>query len=81
LEEEAVRQLNGVGDPAAGEWREWSGRAFHLRRRLTAREARTVGPVLDVRATPEARQRAQRLGDLLRFAPPAVLLDELGTAT
>jgi hypothetical protein len=78
LEREAVRQLQGVGDPSLGEWREWSGRAFHLRRRLSAREQRTVGPVVDVRGTPEAARRAEVLGDLLRHAPPEVLVDELG---
>lgn len=73
-----MRQLRGVGDPAAGEWREWTGRAFHLRRRLSTREATSVGPVVDVRGTAEAHRRAQRLGDRLRFAPPEVLADELG---
>lgn len=78
LEAEAVRQLSGVGNPALGEWREWTGRAFHLRRRLTDREAVRVGPVVDVRRTPEAVRRAQRLGDLLRFVPAEVLDEEIG---
>jgi hypothetical protein len=78
LEAEAVRQLSGVGDPALGEWREWTGRAFHLRRRLSVREAGHVGPVLDIRRTPEAASRAARLGDLLRYAPAEVLAEELG---
>jgi hypothetical protein len=78
LETEARRQLAGVGDPAAGEWTEWTGRAFHLRRRLGAREMPRVGPVVDVRGTPEARRRAARLGDLLRYVPAEVLNDELG---
>lgn len=78
LEAEAVRQLTGVGDPSLGEWREWSGRAFHIRRRLAVREQRSVGPVVDVRGTPEARERAARLGDLLRFAPAEALAEELG---
>ena len=79
LEAEAVRQLAGVGDPTMGEWREWTGRAFHLRRRLSAREMPRVGPVVDVRRTPEAYRRAQRLGALLRYVPAEVLDDEIGT--
>ncbi|HZR50090.1 MAG TPA: hypothetical protein VFB06_11280 [Streptosporangiaceae bacterium] len=46
LEREAERQLAGVGDASLGEWREWTGKAFHIRRRLTAREQRAVGTVV-----------------------------------
>jgi hypothetical protein len=77
-EVEAERQLRGVGDPALGEWREFTGKAFHLRRRLTPREARSVGPVRDIRRSPEAAVRAARLGDMLAYAPPDVLADEVG---
>ena len=80
LEKEAERQLSGVGDASLGEWREWSGKAFHIRRRLTGREQRTVGPVEDIRRSDEARMRAGRVGHLLRLAPPEVLADELGLA-
>ncbi len=75
-----MRQLRGVGDAEAGQWPEWTGRAFHLRRRLSVREERDVGPVLDIRRTPEAHRRAARLGDLLRFAPAEAIADELGSA-
>ena len=78
LAAEAYRQLNGVGDPTLGEWQEWTGRAFHLRRRLNAREARQVGPVVDVRGTPEALRRAAGLGDMIRYVPREVLDEELG---
>lgn len=80
LEREALRQLAGVGNASAGEWREWSGKAFHIRRRLTAAEARTTGPALDIRRTPEAGRRAARLGGLLALAPAEVLAEELPAA-
>jgi hypothetical protein len=59
---------------------EWTGRAFHIRRRLTPGEQRRVGPgVVDVRRTPEALSRAARLGTLLRYVPAEVITDELGS--
>jgi hypothetical protein len=79
LEAECEQQLRGVGDVSLGEWREWTGRAFHLRRRLSPREQRHVGPVVDIRRTPEALQRAQRLGSWLALVPTEVLLDEVGS--
>lgn len=78
LEAEAERQLAGLGDPGLGEWREWSGRVFHLRRRLTAAEEAITGPVADIRRTPEARRRAAAVGGMLRLAPAEVLADEIG---
>ena len=80
LEREAERQLFGVGDASLGEWREWTGKAFHIRRRLSEREQRAVGPVEDIRRSDEARMRAGRVADRLRLAPPEVLEDELGLA-
>ena len=52
--------------------------AFHVRRRLSAREAVPVGPVMDMRRSDEARMRALRLGPLLRLAPPEILAEEIG---
>src|SRR5262245_58629988 len=78
MEAEALRQLRGVGDAGAGEWREWSGRAFHLRRRLTVAEAAAVGPVVDIRGTAEAVHRAGAHGVRLRHAPRQGLVAELG---
>jgi len=57
LEQMAERALNGVGDASLGEWREWTGRAFHLRRRLSEKEERMIGPAVDVRHLPEGRER------------------------
>jgi hypothetical protein len=52
--------------------------AFHVRRRLSAMEQPQVGPARDIRGTPEAEQRAMRLGGLLLLADPEVLGEELG---
>lgn len=78
LEAECRRQLAEVGDASLGEWPEWTGHAFHLRRRLNTREQRKVGPVVDIRGTQEARQRAQRLGTRLKLVPAEVLAEEIG---
>ena len=75
---EAERQLAGVGDASLGEWRETGGVAVHLRRRLSGREQRAVGPVVDIRRSDEARMRAGRLGARLSMAPPEVLAEEVG---
>lgn len=79
MEREAERQLAGAGDAQLGEWREWTGRAFHVRRRLSLAEARRARlTVADIRRTPEAVTRAAALGDLLRLVPTQVLADEVG---
>ena len=72
----ALQVLDGLGDPAAGQWCEWSG-VFHLRRRLAADEAARVGPVRDIRGTPEAQRRVRALGRYLDAIPPAVVAAEL----
>src|SRR5439155_7946394 len=70
LERIARAHLQGVGDPAAGEWVEQGDIAVHIRRRLTATEALVTGPVVDVRGTPEQDQRAERAQ---RFLPASML--------
>jgi hypothetical protein len=65
LEAEARRALVGVGDPILGEWSEWTGRAVHVRRRLSEVEATQVGPVVDVRGTEEALRRLRPVAHLL----------------
>lgn len=57
LERKAREALEGVGDASLGEWTEWTGVAFHVRRRLTEEEQSLVGPVVDVRGTEEAQRR------------------------
>lgn len=48
-----------MGDSALGQWEEWTGRAYHVRRRLTAEEQALVGEALDIRGTPEQEKRYQ----------------------
>lgn len=57
LAAEAGRALLRVGDGTRGEWHEWTGRAYHIRRRLSEREQAKVGAVIDIRGTREAKQR------------------------
>lgn len=66
-----------MGDATLGEWPEWTGQAFHLRRRLSEREAVLVGPVKDVRGTPEAWKRADAVRE---FCPPEIIEEEIGVS-
>lgn len=77
LWKEAERQLAGVGDVSLGEWREVGEKAVHVKRRLSEGEQRMIGPVLDIRGSDEARQRAGRVAAWLHLAPPEILAEEL----
>jgi hypothetical protein len=57
LKATVVDELAGVGDAGLGEWHEWSGKAYHVRRRLSEDEQKLVGPVIDIRGTVEATMR------------------------
>ena len=57
LEASARRALKGVGDSRQGEWVEVGRIAIHVRRRLSEGEQEAVGPVVDIRGTPEATRR------------------------
>jgi hypothetical protein len=63
---QAELELDGVGDATLGEWRQFSGFAFHLRRRLTPEEESRVGPVVDVRRT---REGVKRLDAMQKYLP------------
>lgn len=62
----ALKALNGVGDAALGEWGEEGQRAYHLRRRLSAEEAKSTGQPLDIRGTKEGELRFESVS---RFIP------------
>jgi hypothetical protein len=72
----AYGALNGVGDPITGEWTEWTGKAFHVRRRLTVREEESVGPVVDVRGTTEVARRLAHIPRVL-----GISIEEFGVMT
>ena len=75
--------IKDVGDASLGEWDEWAGYAFHVRRRLSAQEQALVGDVLDIRGTPEARQRLHKVRRIIeRIGSPAgirLMCEEAGT--
>ncbi len=78
----ALAALDGVGDAKLGEWEEWTGYAFHVRRRLSVAEQATVGDVVDVRGTPEAARRIARVWQYASLSPQGreVIREELGAA-
>ena len=76
LHARALKALEGVGD-LTHEWHEWTGFAYHIRRRLLPDEAQRVGEVRDIRGTPEAVARYQRMATLLPHAARSVAQEEL----
>ena len=74
----ADKVLEGVGDARLGEWQE-RHESIHVRRRLSEREQLLVGPVVDIRGTEEARQRAKALPPhLFEHIPGDILREEVG---
>lgn len=57
LRRAALNAVKGVGDTTLGQWEEWSGTAYHVRRRLSPDEQSLVGDMVDVRGTEEAIRR------------------------
>lgn len=53
--------------------------ALHVRRRLSVTEVAMVGPVEDIRRTPEARERYLALPEEIRLIlPEEIVRDEVG---
>ena len=52
--------IAGVGNQNQ-EWLEWTGYAFHVRRRLTKQEQDQIGDAIDCRDTEEGRQRFEAI--------------------
>ena len=63
----ALNALSGVGDAQLGEWTEvgsmlpFGMNVYHLRRRLSEQEASRVDGVRDIRNTPDADRRYERM--------------------
>lgn len=62
----ALEALSGVGDTNKGQWEEWSGVAYHIKRRLSQTEQNQVGEAKDIRKTLEAETRRKAV---LQFLP------------
>jgi hypothetical protein len=56
----ALKALEGVGVHGA-EWEERTNVAHHVRRRLTKADTMLIGEVVDLRGTPEAHERWERI--------------------
>lgn len=69
----AEKVLDGVGSQIAGEWHQWTGKAYHIRRRLTLEEMNVTGPIMDIRGTPEA---VLRLAPVRHIVPPEIYDEE-----
>jgi hypothetical protein len=77
LRKVAMRVLDGVGD-RKHEWEEWTGKAYHIRRRMAVHEAQHIGCATDMRRTAEARKRAMEMGPHLARIPRDMLSEEVG---
>lgn len=69
--------LDGVGDEVSGQWEEYTGKAFHVRRRLTIEEQKPIVPAVDIRGTTEARNRINVIMIVQPYLPKELLIAEL----
>ena len=53
----ALNAIKDIGDSSRGQWTEWTGTYYHVRRRLSRAEQEIVGDILDIRGTQEAIER------------------------
>ena len=61
----ALAALAAVGDSALGEWRDWTGYAYHIRRRLSPTEQESIGEAIDLRGKLEGQDRFFAIKHLL----------------
>lgn len=74
----AFLALNHVGENARKDIHEWTGYAFHIRRRLTPKEQAGVGEAVDLRKSGEGYARLRAIRDLLPSQAIALARRELG---
>jgi hypothetical protein len=75
LQAAALVALAAVGEKSLGEWHEWSGYTYHVRRRLSADEQMVIGDVVDCRGTYEWQKRWESVKrELPAGALPRVML-------
>ena len=61
----AMRALEGVGDPALGEWVETHS-AVHIKRRLSMQEQITSGlQMIDMRGTEQGKERIMKIAQVV----------------
>lgn len=66
-----------MGDASLGEWQEWSGYAYHVRRRMTSTEQLLVGEAVDLRGTAEAWGRLEACRDEIPAEMVRLALEEI----
>ena len=66
----------GVGDKVH-EWHDWTGKAYHVRRRLRPDEEVTIGCAIDLRRTEEAAQRFLSIRHLLPVEAVELAIEEM----
>lgn len=71
----AIRAVNGVGDKSH-QWEEWTGYAYHVRRRLTELEQLKTGPAIDCRGTDEWDRRFEPIEAELPVAAAKLAWEE-----
>jgi hypothetical protein len=73
-----LNALEGVGSRLFGEYENWTGKAYHVRRRLSVEEEAIIGPAVDVRGTREALCRVEMLLAKSPFLDRKAVFEEAG---
>lgn len=77
LRQYALDALRDVGDETSGQWEEYTGKAFHIRRRLTLEEQSSIGEAIDIRGTREAMNRINAVRIVVPFLPEEMVMAEM----